>query len=71
MSKRSISSSKRRWLLDEMEWWRDAGILTAGQSQEIIEQYESVAEAAESHSSRAVNTLMGPPRCSSARECCC
>jgi uncharacterized membrane protein len=59
MSKRSISSSKRRWLLDEMEWWRDAGILTAGQSQEIIEQYESVAEAAESHSSRAVNTLMG------------
>ncbi|TXT33747.1 MAG: hypothetical protein FD138_1803 [Planctomycetota bacterium] len=59
MSKRAISSSKRSWLLDEMEWWRDAGILTAGQSQEILDQYESVTEAAESHSSRAVNALMG------------
>ncbi len=59
MSKRSISSSKRHWLLDEMEWWRDAGILTAGQSQEILDQYESVEEASESHSSRAVNALMG------------
>ncbi len=59
MSKRSISSSKRSWLLDEMEWWRDAGILTAGQSQEILDQYESVEEASESHSSRAVNALMG------------
>lgn len=59
MSKRSISSSKRRWLLDEMEWWRDAGILSAGQSQQILDQYESVAEAAESHNSRAVNALMG------------
>lgn len=59
MSKRTISASKRRWLLDEMEWWRDAGILTTGQSQEILDQYESLAEAAESHSSRAVNALMG------------
>ena len=59
MSKRTISSSKRRWLLDEMEWWRDAGILTAGQSQEILDQYESVADAADSHSSQAVNALMG------------
>ena len=59
MSKRVISSSKRSWLLDEMEWWRDAGILTQGQSQEILDQYESVAETAESHSSQAVNALMG------------
>ena len=59
MSKRTISSSKRRWLLDEMEWWRDAGILTAAQMQEILDQYESVEEASESHNSRAVNALMG------------
>ena len=59
MSKRAISTSKRSWLLDEMEWWKDAGILTSGQSQEILDQYESVAEAAESHSSKAVTALMG------------
>ncbi len=59
MSKRTISSSKRSWLLDEMEWWRDAGILTQGQSQDILDQYESVAQAADSNSSRAVNALMG------------
>ncbi|MBC7820522.1 MAG: DUF2157 domain-containing protein [Planctomycetaceae bacterium] len=59
MSKRSISLSQRQWLHDELEWWRDAGIMSAGQSESILEQYESVEEAAASHGSRAVNVLMG------------
>lgn len=59
MSKRSISQSQRQWLLDELGWWRDAGIMTAGQSDSILDQYESVEEAEVSHGSHAVNVLMG------------
>lgn len=59
MSKRTISNDQRRWLHDELGWWRDAGIVSAGQSEQILGQYESVAEAEDSHGSHAVNVLMG------------
>jgi uncharacterized membrane protein len=56
---RQLSASKRRWLGEQLEQWQSEGILTADQSRQIMDRYESVQEAAEVTNTRAVNALMG------------
>lgn len=54
-----LSASRRRWLGEQLQQWQVEGILTADQSRQIQDRYQSVEEAASVMNSRAVNALMG------------
>ncbi|MFM8220583.1 MAG: DUF2157 domain-containing protein [Planctomycetaceae bacterium] len=55
----TLSRSKRRWLLDQLERWRSQGIVTTEQSQQILAQYQSPEVAAAVTWQRAINVLVG------------
>ncbi len=59
MTKRPITSSRRKWLSEELEAWQGAGVISAEQQQAIVDQYPSLDDAAEATSSKAVTALMG------------
>jgi hypothetical protein len=59
MTKRSISDSTRAWLLGELETWRNAGVVSAEQTGQILNLYESSEDAARRKHSGALFALMG------------
>ncbi len=59
MNNRPISGEQRRWLLREIQHWRDVGIVTDEATERIIGLYESEAVAEGRQSSRTVSILMG------------
>src|SRR4051812_19117131 len=58
MSKRAITASQRSWLLDQLNVWRQSGIVSEQQAQRIADLYEGAGELAERGRSRAVFVLM-------------
>src|SRR5215213_11447365 len=58
MSKRAITANQRSWLLDQLNVWRQNGIVSEQQTQRITDLYEGAGELAERGRSRAVFVLM-------------
>ena len=59
MDRRPISDSIRQWLLGELEAWQAGRIVSADQSLQILDLYETSTEAAGRRRSLAVFTLSG------------
>src|SRR5439155_1864733 len=58
MTRRTITDRQRGWLHDELEVWRQHGIVSFEQAGKILDLYESTTEVADRQRSRAVFTLM-------------
>jgi len=58
MDKRRISDQARAWLLAELQNWQTHGIVSAGQSEQILGLYETTADISRRKQSRALFALM-------------
>ncbi|HEY4233876.1 MAG TPA: DUF2157 domain-containing protein [Lacipirellulaceae bacterium] len=59
MSKWSISTKQRAWLVEQLERWQSQHFVSADQATQVLGLYESPAELAERGRSKLLVTLMG------------